>query len=126
MPGTNLMPPGIPERTEYNPLPDHEPGTTDADKAKQLLADSGNENYPIKFLYSQDDPISVDVKDAIVKGLKAGWLRPAAVRDHRRGLLHAACRPEHDDQRPVRRMVLGLADRLVLVPAGVPVDQPEG
>ena len=37
-PGTNMMPPGIPERTEYNPLPDHEPGTTDADKAKQLLA----------------------------------------------------------------------------------------
>jgi peptide/nickel transport system substrate-binding protein len=76
VPGTNLMPPGIPERTEYNPLPDHEPGTTDADKSKQLLADSGNENYPIQFLYSQDDPIAVDVKDAIVKGLKAGGFDP--------------------------------------------------
>ena len=75
-PGTNMMPPGIPERTEYNPLPDHEPGTTDADKAKQMLADSGNENYPIQFLYAQDDPISVDVKDAIVKGLKAGGFDP--------------------------------------------------
>ncbi len=76
VPGTNMMPPGIPERTEYNPLPDHEPGTTDADKSKQLLADSGNENYPIQFLYAQDDPISVDVKDAIVKGLKAGGFDP--------------------------------------------------
>ena len=76
MPGTNMMPPGIPGRTEYNPLPDHEPGTTNADKAKQLLQDSGNENYPIQFLYAQDDPISVDVKDAIVKGLKAGGFDP--------------------------------------------------
>jgi peptide/nickel transport system substrate-binding protein len=75
-PGTNMMPPGIPERTEYNPLPDHEPGTTNADKSKQLLADSGNENYAIQFLYAQDDPISVDVKDAIVKGLKAGGFDP--------------------------------------------------
>jgi peptide/nickel transport system substrate-binding protein len=76
VPGTNLMPPGIPGRTEYNPLPDHEPGTTDADKAKQLLQDSGNMNYPVKFLYSQDDPVSVDTKDAIVKGLKAAGFDP--------------------------------------------------
>jgi len=75
-PGTNMMPPGIPERTEYNPLPDHEPGTTNPDKSKQLLKDSGNENYVIKFLYAQDDPISVDVKDAIVKGLTAGGFDP--------------------------------------------------
>jgi peptide/nickel transport system substrate-binding protein len=76
VPGTNLMPPGIPGRTEYNPLPDHEPGTTDADKAKQLLQDSGNMDYPVKFLYSQDDPVSVDTKDAIVKGLKAAGFDP--------------------------------------------------
>ena len=50
-------------------------------------------SYEIKFLYRSDDPISVDVKDAIVKGLKAGRLRPAAVRHHRRRQLHAACRP---------------------------------
>jgi len=75
-PGTNMMPPGIPERTEYNPLPDHEPGTTNADKSKQLLQDAGKTNYPIQFLYAQDDPVSVDVKDAIVKGLKAGGFDP--------------------------------------------------
>ena len=46
VPGTNLMPPGIPGRTEYNPLPDHEPGTTDADKAKQLLQESGQHGLP--------------------------------------------------------------------------------
>ena len=76
VPGTNLMPPGIPGRTEFNPLPDHEPGTTNADKAKQLLQESGNLNYPIQFLYAQDDPISVDTKDAIVKGLKAAGFDP--------------------------------------------------
>ena len=75
-PGTNMMPPGIPERTEYNPLPDHEPGSTNADKAKQLLKESGNEGYEISFLFAQDDPVSVDVKDAIVKGLKAGGFTP--------------------------------------------------
>ena len=70
------MPPGIPGRTEFNPLPDHEPGTTNADKARQMLEDSGNLDYPIQFLYSQDDPVSVDTKDAIVKGLKAAGFDP--------------------------------------------------
>ncbi len=72
--GTNLMPPGIPGRTQFNPLPDHEPGTTNADKAKQLLKDSGNLGYKIQYLYAQDDPVSADVKDAIAKALtKAGF-----------------------------------------------------
>ncbi len=75
-PGTNMMPPGIPGRTEYNPLPDHEPGTTNADEAKQLLKDSGNLGYKIQFLYAQDDPISTDVKDTIVKALKAAGFTP--------------------------------------------------
>ncbi len=73
-PGTNMMPPGIPGRVDYNPLPDHEPGSTNADKAKQLLKDSGNLGYKIQYLYAQDDPISTDVKDTIAKALtKAGF-----------------------------------------------------
>ncbi len=75
-PGTNMMPPGIPGRTEYNPLPDHDPGTTDTDKAKQLLEESGNMGYEISYLYSQDDPLSVDVKDAIAKSLKEAGFTP--------------------------------------------------
>ncbi|MEP6665647.1 MAG: ABC transporter substrate-binding protein, partial [Nocardioidaceae bacterium] len=69
--GTNMMPPGIPGRTEYNPLPDHDAGSTDPAKAKDLLKQSGNEGYEISFLYSQDDPLSVDTKDAIVRALEA-------------------------------------------------------
>ena len=105
-PGTNMMPPGIPERTEYNPLPDHEPGTTNADKSKQLLADSGNENYTIQFLYAQDDPISVDVKDAIVKGLKAGGFDPQPYATTVADSSTLRADPNTEDQRPVRRMVL--------------------
>jgi peptide/nickel transport system substrate-binding protein len=76
VPGTNMMPPGVPGRTVYNPLPGHTPGTTDAAKAKQILKDSGHLNYPIQFLYSQDDPVAVDVKDAIVKGLTEAGFSP--------------------------------------------------
>jgi peptide/nickel transport system substrate-binding protein len=77
--GTNLEPPGVPGRQEYNPLPDHTPGTTDPDKAKQLLQESGNLNYEIKFLYSTDDPLSVAGKNEIVKGLTAAGFKATPV-----------------------------------------------
>jgi peptide/nickel transport system substrate-binding protein len=72
--GTNLMPPGVPGRVEYNPLPGHELGQTDPAKAKQLLQEAGKVGYEIRFLYMTDDPLSVDGKDATVAGLeKAGF-----------------------------------------------------
>jgi peptide/nickel transport system substrate-binding protein len=79
--GTNILPPGIPEREEYNPLPDHEPGSTDPAKSKQLLADAGYKpgEYKISFAYLTDDPSSVDSKDQIVAGLKAGGFDPKPV-----------------------------------------------
>jgi peptide/nickel transport system substrate-binding protein len=77
--GTNLEPPGVPGREEYNPLPGHEKGTTDPDKAKQLLQSSGNLNYEIKFLYSTDDPLSVAGKNEIVKGLTAAGFKATPV-----------------------------------------------
>jgi peptide/nickel transport system substrate-binding protein len=77
--GTNLEPPGVPGRVEYNPLPGHEKGTTDPAKAKQLLQESGNLNYEIKFLYSTDDPLSVAGKDETVKALTAAGFKPVPV-----------------------------------------------
>ena len=77
--GTNLMPPGIPGRTEFNPLPGHDPGSTDTAKAKALLEQSNNLNYEIKFLYSTDDPASVDAKDQIVKSLTAAGFKATPV-----------------------------------------------
>lgn len=77
--GTNLMPPGIPGREEFNPLPDHEPGQTDPEKAKSLLKEAGAEGYEIKFLYASDDPIAVDGKDAVVRGLEQAGFKATPV-----------------------------------------------
>jgi peptide/nickel transport system substrate-binding protein len=73
VPATNLMPPGIPGRTAYNAT-GREPFQTDATKAKELLQQADAVGYEIKFLFRTDDPISVKVKDAIVKALdQAGF-----------------------------------------------------
>ncbi|MBA2716423.1 MAG: hypothetical protein H0U51_05105 [Propionibacteriales bacterium] len=79
--GTNIMPPGIPGREEYNPLPDHELGATDPEKSKQLLADAGYQpgEYTISFSYLTDDSSSVDSKDQIVAGLEAGGFKAKPV-----------------------------------------------
>ncbi len=79
--GTNIMPPGIPGREEYNPLPDHEPGETDPAKAKELLAQAGYKpgEYEISFLYATDDPASVDTQKQISAGLKAAGFVPKPV-----------------------------------------------
>ena len=78
-PGTNIMPPGIPGREEYNPLDGHEVGETDADTAKQMLKDAGETGYEIKFLYATDDPLSVDVKDTIKAALEDAGFKATPV-----------------------------------------------
>ncbi len=77
--GTNLMPPGIPGRVEFNPLPGHAPGSTDPAKSKALLKAAGATGFEIKFLYAADDPTSVDAKNEIVKGLVAGGFKATPV-----------------------------------------------
>ena len=79
--GTNIMPPGIPGREEYNPLPDHEKGSTDPAKAKELLAKAGYQpgDYEISFLYATDDPVSVDTQKQISAGLEAAGFDPKPV-----------------------------------------------
>lgn len=67
----NLMPPGVPGREPYDPVEGHGPFETDAEKAKQILTDSGNEGFELKFLFSTDSETSVAGKDALVKGLEA-------------------------------------------------------
>jgi peptide/nickel transport system substrate-binding protein len=79
IPATNLMPPGIPGRTEYNPLPGHQPLQTDANKAKQLLQESGNMNYEIKFLWRTDNEVNTKSKDVVVKALTAAGFKPTPV-----------------------------------------------
>ncbi len=74
-PGTAILTPGVPGRPDYNPL-ETEPGQSDPEKAKQLLADAGYKpgEYELKFLFATDDPVSVAIKDQLVSGLeKAGF-----------------------------------------------------
>ncbi len=75
----NLMPPGVPGREAYDPVEGHGPFQTDPAKAKQILADSGNEGFEIKFLFSTDSDTSVASKDTLVKGLEAGGFKVTPV-----------------------------------------------
>lgn len=74
--GTNLLPPGIPGREEYDPLPDLDAGETDTAKAKALLEEAGELNYTITWPFANDDPNSVKVKDVIVRSLKEAGFNP--------------------------------------------------
>jgi peptide/nickel transport system substrate-binding protein len=73
IPATNLMPPGLPGRTEYN-VTGRQGFDSDPAKAKALLKQANALGYEIKFLFRTDDQVNVKVKDAIVKGLtQAGF-----------------------------------------------------
>lgn len=72
---SNIMAPGTPGREVYNPIPDHEPGTTDAAKAKAILEESGNLGFELSWLYSTDDPLSVDVKDVVSEAYEAAGFK---------------------------------------------------
>jgi len=75
----NLMPPGVPGREEYNPVEGHGPFQTDAEKAKQILTDSGNAGFEIKFLYRTDLDTDMAQKDVLVKGLEAAGFKATPV-----------------------------------------------
>jgi peptide/nickel transport system substrate-binding protein len=78
IPATNLMPPGLPGRTAYN-VTGRQGFDTDAAKAKSLLKQANALGYEIKFLFRTDDPVSVQTKDAIVKGLTEAGFKPTPV-----------------------------------------------
>jgi peptide/nickel transport system substrate-binding protein len=79
IPATNLMPPGVPGREEYNPVPGHGDFQTDPAKAQQLLKDSGNENFEIKFLFRTDLDTDVAGKDVLTKGLEAAGFKATPI-----------------------------------------------
>jgi peptide/nickel transport system substrate-binding protein len=70
--GTNLMPPGIPGREEYQTMEEQGFTTagTDPEKARELLAEAGEEGYEIRFLFANDDPLSVETKNTIAAALE--------------------------------------------------------
>jgi peptide/nickel transport system substrate-binding protein len=78
IPATNLMPPGLPGRTAYN-VTGRQGFDSDPSQAKSLLKAAGKLGYEIKFLFRTDDPVSVQGKDAIVKGLTEGGFKATPV-----------------------------------------------
>ena len=77
--GTNIQPPGIPGREEFNPLPEHEKGGTDAAKAKALLEEAGEVGYEINWLYPTDDPLLVDTQKVVKAALEEAGFTAAPV-----------------------------------------------
>ncbi len=78
VPGTTILPPGTAGRVEYDTL-GIEGKNTDPAKAKELLQKAGAMGYEIKFLYATDDPLSVEAKNQIVKGLEAGGFKATPI-----------------------------------------------
>lgn len=79
LPALNVMPPGLPGRATYNPLPGHRPGSTDPAKARALLAQAGATNFPIRFAYRTDAPADVATKTVMVKALAQAGFDPHPV-----------------------------------------------
>ncbi len=78
IPGTTIMPPGTPGRVEYDAL-GNKGMNTETDAAKKLLEDAGAVGQTVSFGYTTEDPLRVDEKNAIVKGLKAAGFEPKPI-----------------------------------------------
>ena len=79
IPGTSLMPPGTPGRKEFNPIPEHEPHTTDPEKARELLEEADAVGYEISWYYAKDDELSVAVKDVVSDALEEAGFTPKPI-----------------------------------------------
>ncbi|MEZ5095006.1 MAG: ABC transporter substrate-binding protein [Nocardioides sp.] len=77
--GSELLPPGTPGRVEYENIPGHAAGQTDAAKAKALLEEANAVGTEISFLFSTDDPNDVKAKDVVVAALKEAGFKPKPV-----------------------------------------------
>ena len=110
-----------PVASTTDPLPATSGKTTDPAKAKALLKQAGNARATRSSSCSRPTTTrSVAAKDEIVKGLDGGRLQGHPDRlDRRRRSATDAHRPRSADQRPLQRMVLGLADRRLVVPGPV-------
>lgn len=77
-PSTTILPPGTAGRQEFDPL-GNEGHITDTDKARELLEKANAVGYEIRFFYSTDDPMSVDVKNEIERSLNEAGFKAVPV-----------------------------------------------
>jgi peptide/nickel transport system substrate-binding protein len=78
IPGSELMPPGIPGRVEYDVL-GNKGMETDTAKAKQLLQKAGEMGYEIKWPYIKGDELAEAAKDQVVAGLEEAGFKASPV-----------------------------------------------
>ena len=121
----NLMPPGVPGREPYDPVEGHGPFQTDPAKAKQILTDSGNLGYEIKFLFATDSDTSVASKDTLVKGLEAAGFKATPVASTQAKFVADRDDVNGDINLRQLRLVLRLAVGFDLGADDLPVDGPE-
>lgn len=78
--GTSILPPGTAGRKDFDPL-GNKGAETDPERSKELLRKAGYEagDYEITWYFRSDDASSVDVKDAVVKGLEAGGFKASPI-----------------------------------------------
>jgi peptide/nickel transport system substrate-binding protein len=72
VPGTSILPPGVPGRQDFNPL-STPPGSTDPDKATALLRRAGYApgEYVLKWPYDGSDTASVASNQVIARAFRA-------------------------------------------------------
>jgi hypothetical protein len=113
MPATNLLPPGFPGRVTRNPLPGHEPATSDPAAARRLLAETGNLGFAINVPYRPKSPNSVAVSSVILRAWRAAGFTVAPVVGERRATF-----------RPLRACTNWPAAREILLPLLSQTDDP--
>lgn len=74
-----LTPPGVPGREKRSTLADHQPWTTNSQKARSLLKEAGALGQPLRFVYKTDDPNSVQAKNVLVEAFKKAGFDPKPV-----------------------------------------------
>ncbi|HXH78481.1 ABC transporter substrate-binding protein [Nocardioides sp.] len=78
VPANSIMPPGMAGKKEGF-QPDGEQIVYDPEKAKELLAEAGEEGYEITMIFYEVDPLAVAVQKQITKGFESAGFKVKAI-----------------------------------------------
>jgi peptide/nickel transport system substrate-binding protein len=78
IPGTMILPPGLPGRKDpaFDVIGNGGTGTGDPEQARQMLEDAGALDTPVVFAFDASDPTQVDGKNTIVAALEEAGFDP--------------------------------------------------
>jgi peptide/nickel transport system substrate-binding protein len=78
VPANSIMPPGMAGKVD-DFQPDGEQITYNPEKAKELLAEAGEEGYEITMIFYEVDPLAVAVQKQITKGFESAGFKVKAI-----------------------------------------------